>query len=215
MQIKSIAIATPTDFKVGDKQLTTGLFKHAIDGPVQVTPQGLTNDAIINKSVHGGLDQAIYLYRSEDYDWWSEQLGRKLTPGTMGENIMVSGLDDEAVRIGDRLQINNVILELSAPRLPCIVFATKMNDPTFVKKFVNAVRPGAYARVIQAGEINTEDKVTLTPTTENYPTINEVFIESHAKKHSADILTRALAAPVSMLQRPNLQKWLDKLDHEK
>jgi len=75
MQIKSIAIATPTHCKVGDKQLTTGLFKHAIDGPVQVTPQGLTNDAIINKAVHGGLDQAIYLYRSEDYDWWSEQLG--------------------------------------------------------------------------------------------------------------------------------------------
>lgn len=211
MKVESISIASPTPLVVAGKTITTGLYKQPVEASIRVTALGLDGDNIINQSVHGGIDQAVYIYRSEDYDWWTEVLGVPLQPGLFGENLKIRGLGDTDWRIGDRLQINDVILELSAPRLPCLNFAVKMNDSTFVKKFVKARKSGAYARVIQEGEINTGDAVEYIATSEDYPTIEAVFVESHAKVHSAELLAKALASPVSILQKPNLQKWYDKL----
>ena len=39
------------------------------------------------------------------------------------------------------------VLELTAPRIPCAVFADRMGDRRWLKRFAAAERPGAYARL--------------------------------------------------------------------
>ena len=112
---------------------------------------GLEGDTIVDSTVHGGLDQAIYIYSSEDYQWWSQQLGKPIAPGTFGENLTISGFNIDEFVVGDQLTLNNVVLEISAPRTPCFKLAAAMNDPTFGKQFAKAARPGAYARVLREG----------------------------------------------------------------
>ena len=60
----------------------------------------LDGDGQADLRVHGGPDKAVYAYAVEDYEWWADQLGRELEPGTFGENLTVRGLDLGAT--GDR-----------------------------------------------------------------------------------------------------------------
>ena len=58
----------------------TGIYKHPVAGPVQVTVDGLAGDAIVDTKNHGGPDQAVYVYSGGDYAWWAAELGRSLRP---------------------------------------------------------------------------------------------------------------------------------------
>lgn len=135
-----------------DGSKPTGHYKEPVCGPTPVGRLGVAGDQQANQRYHGGADQAVYLYSQEDYQWWSEQLGRSLGPGTFGENLTLSHFA-EPVRIGDRVKIGEVELEVSAPRIPCSTLAGRMGDPGFVKRFARAERPGYYARVVRQGAL--------------------------------------------------------------
>lgn len=42
----------------------------AVRAPLEGAGSGLADDAIGDRSVHGGDDQAVYAYAREDLDWW-------------------------------------------------------------------------------------------------------------------------------------------------
>src|SRR5688572_24047711 len=116
----------------------TGIFKFPTRGAVKVTKLGLEGDVIISKKHHGGPDQAVYVYGAADYDWWSRELEMEIAPGTFGENLTVSDLESAQFSIGDYIHVDDVTLQVTAPRIPCGTFATRMNDPQWVKRFRQA-----------------------------------------------------------------------------
>lgn len=209
MKIESINIAEPVMIEHAGRTLETGIYKKPVSNSVSITKIGLIGDHIVDRTVHGGEDQAVYLYSQDDNDWWSKKLKRTINPGTFGENLTVSSFSTDSLKIGDRLNINGVILEISAPRTPCYKLAEKMDDSKFVKIFAEAVRPGAYARVIKEGDIKVGDEVTLVKTSEDYALINEVFIEWHSSNKSTEILRKALQSPISNYHRKVIHDWLD------
>jgi MOSC domain-containing protein YiiM len=128
----------------------TGIFKEAVSEPVSIGALGLAGDAICDVENHGGPDQAVYVFGVPDYEWWSRELGLDLAPGTFGENLTITDLESAELLIGDRLYVGpQVILEVTAPRIPCVTLARRMNDPRFLVRFRAATRPGVYCRVIQ------------------------------------------------------------------
>jgi len=46
--------------------------------------------------------------------------------------------------LGERWRIGTTLLEVVQPRLPCFKARPEMGDPTFLKRFALASRPGAY-----------------------------------------------------------------------
>jgi MOSC domain-containing protein YiiM len=65
-----------------------------------------------------------------------------------------------STRIGQRLRVGaSVVLEVTAPRTPCVTFARRMDEPHWVKRFTEHRAPGAYARVVEAGVISAGDEV--------------------------------------------------------
>lgn len=211
MRVVSINIASKQTIEFNGNIFETGIYKVPVQIAVQVTQLGLKGDTIVNKEVHGGVDQAIYMYHKEDYDWWEAKLGRKLEFGTFGENLTIEGFQDYTWVIGDRLAINDVVLEISAPRAPCFKLGVKMGDSHFVKQFVQACRPGAYARVIQEGSITNGDSVLIEKTGNSYATVNEVFVEWHSKEKSRKVLEKALNSPLASVHRASLEKWYEEL----
>ena len=87
------------------------------------------------------------------------QLGHEIAPGTFGENIVVAGLDNRDVSVGDRVVIGSVVLEATSPRTPCATLAARMKNPAIVKDYLRAGRPGIYCRVIKAGTVRSGDEV--------------------------------------------------------
>lgn len=211
MKIVSINSSLPVTIEFNNEEVLTGIYKTPMAGPVQITPLGIAEDTIVNRKVHGGPDQAIYIYHQEDYDWWSNQLGATIAPGAFGENLTLSGIENIAWVIGDRIKFNKVELEITAPRTPCFKLGVRMGDKQFVKKFVRACRPGAYARVIKEGAVSTGESFTVNHTSENYATVVEVFNEWHSKEKSLPLLEKALQSPIASMHKGKIQEWYDAL----
>ena len=186
----------------------TGIFKRPVDGPARVTAGGVVGDEISDRENHGGVDQAVYVFGSPDYEWWSEESGRELGPGIFGENLTVSGLESAGAHIGDRFFVGSAVLEVTAPRIPCVTLVVRMGDPTFVKRFRQAERPGLYCRVIQDGDVRAGDPFEHERYLgEQVPAV-EVFRAFFEPDIGEGLLRRILAAPVAARARVEYERRL-------
>jgi MOSC domain-containing protein YiiM len=193
MKILAVCLGRPEILP--GKKYKTGINKLAIQGPIMVDAEGLVGDAILNRKHHGGVDQAVYIEGSIDLDWWQAELGRDLPYGTFGENLVIEGLESAMLAAGDRLAIGEVLLEITSARMPCATFAAKMGDPTIVKRYTRAARPGAYARVLQGGMVEAGQSVEFTPWSGDRVTMREMMA-TFGRKLSETDCARYLAAPV-------------------
>ena len=201
MQLISVNIGQERSIQNAKSSSRTGIYKLPAAAPVQVTRDGLVGDVICDVEHHGGADQAVYVYGAPDYLWWSETLGVDLLPGAFGENLTISGLESASFSIGDQLLIGPVILQVTAPRIPCVTLAARMQDPTFVKRFRAAERPGLYCRVLQEGALQAGDPVTLVPYRGETVTALEMFRGFYEPKMDEASIRRHLAAPVAIRDR--------------
>jgi MOSC domain-containing protein YiiM len=188
----SVNLANVRVIPRGGEQVPTGIWKLPAEGRVAVERLGLAGDVQADRTVHGGVDKAVYAYAREDTEWWEGELGRELGPGAFGENLTVSGVDTCGALVGERWRVGSALLEVSEPRLPCWKLGVKMGDPKFVKRFAKALRPGAYLRVIEAGEIGAGDAIEVVERPEHDVTMR-LIAEAVLADHG--IAGRLLAAP--------------------
>jgi MOSC domain-containing protein YiiM len=163
----------------------TGIDKRPADGPVAVRApgprdtglgSGLAGDVICDRRVHGGDTQAVYAYAREDLDWWSGELGRALPGGCFGENLTTSGLDVTGAFLGERWRVgDDLVLEVTEPRIPCGTFAAWMAEQRWIKTFTQVARPGAYLRVVVPGTIRGGDAIEVVDRPADGVTIGETF----------------------------------------
>jgi MOSC domain-containing protein YiiM len=156
------------------RQIATGIFKHAVDGPVMVRALNLDGDQQADPSVHGGVDKAVYLYPAEHYEAWRLELDRELAYGHFGENLTVTGLLEEDVRIGDQLQVGEALLEVTQPRVPCFKLGIKMGDQHFLRRFLESGRSGFYCRVLCEGTVEAGQQIELIYRDTAMPAIADV-----------------------------------------
>lgn len=207
MRLESVNIGRSEKISHGDRSFVTGICKYPAKGPVEVSIEGIAGDAIVATKHHGGVDQAIYAYSADDYDWWTERMGREFFPGLFGENLTIRDLPSD-MRIGDRLLIGGVVLEATAPRIPCGTFAARMEDSSFGLAFREAERPGIYFRVLNEGEVAAGDAVTFIENEECDVTVLDIFRFYYARQHDAGALRRLLEAPLAERMRAKVESKL-------
>lgn len=193
----NVGAATPTEHS---DVSVTGIDKRPVAGPVEVrVPEckgvnggGLVGDAICDVKHHGGPDQALYAYAREDLDEWAGELGRDLRSGIFGENLTTSGVDVTGALIGERWRIGEqVVVEVSVPRIPCRTFAGFLDERGWVKRFTERATPGAYLRVVEPGFVQAGDPVAVMHSPAHDVTIGVVF---RALTTEPELLPRLLAA---------------------
>ena len=211
MKLISINIGQKRTQQRKDYIEETGIYKLPVNKPVEIKSLGIEQDVICDTKNHGGPDQAIYVYGGADYAWWSGQLGREIGPGTFGDNLTISDLESAQFNIGDLLHIGEVTLQVTAPRIPCGTFATRMDDPQWVKKFRRAERPGLYCRVIREGAVNTGDIVIIEKYTGRTISILQMYRDFYVKDKSEETLRHHLEAPIAIRARRDLEAELHKL----
>lgn len=146
---------------VGGSLDSTAIDKRAVAGPVAVHRFGVAGDTQVDTRHHGGEGQALYAYAQEDADWWVGELGRDLPPGRFGENLRTSGLDVTGALLGERWRIGSAVVEVTAPRIPCVSFQGFWSVPRLVKRFTAHGAPGAYLRVLEEGQIQAGDAIEV------------------------------------------------------
>lgn len=211
MEVKSVNIGGETTLTIGDRAVATGIAKEGVGHAVAVTSAGLEGDVVKDQKHHGGPDQAVYVYGMGDYAYWNGQLEAVLAPGTFGENLTISELETAELRVGDRLRVGPVLLEVTAPRIPCGTLSSRVGIPDMVKRFRNAVRPGVYCRVLEDGSVQKGDPVSLEPAEGESLTMAIMFDEYYrADQLSEEELRRYLALPIAARTREAIEELLAK-----
>ena len=155
------------------KRGRTAIGKRPVTGRAGVGRLGLAGDEQVDKPAHGGPEQALYAYAREDLDWWVEQLGRELANGMFGENITTAGLDVTGALIGEIWDMGSARVQVTGPRIPCVVFAGWMDERHWVNRFAGARRPGAYLRVLRKGAVGAGDRLEVVSRPAEQVTIAE------------------------------------------
>lgn len=213
LYLESINVGRIETISHNQHSLTTGICKYPVEGPVLVEDTGLRDDAIVDTEHHGGADQAIYAYSADDYDWWADQTGRSYPPGLFGENLTIRGMPSD-MNIGDRLLIGAVVLEATAPRIPCNTFAARMQDSGCGLAFRHAERPGIYFRVLNGGEVAAGEAVTHIVNESSNVTALDLFRFHYAQRHDVATLQRFLDAPVASRFRKKIAGKLQALQRD-
>lgn len=211
MHVGSVQVGSARLLQFGERSVETGIGKTPV-GQIDLQIAGVATDAVVNTKHHGGPDQAVYVYSAEDYAWWEEQLDRSLEPGTFGENLTVSSAPSR-IRVGDRIQVGEALLEVTAPRIPCATFAARMEETDWIRRFRDANRPGFYCRVLQTGTVRPGDPVQWTAAPETHVSLDEMVEHFYATDVALTEVHRALASPVAIRSRAEYEARLTRLDH--
>jgi MOSC domain-containing protein YiiM len=191
-RVESVNVGRPRPMERNGEPATSAIWKEPVGGRVAVRGVNVEGDDQADRSVHGGPDQAVYAYAGEDTEWWVSEVGRPLGPGNWGENLTTRGIDVNGALIGERWRIGTVVLEATAPRIPCWKLAKRMDDPLFIKRFAHAGRPGAYFRIIEEGELAAGDAIEVIERPDHDVTVGYV---AHVYLEDRDAAERLLEAP--------------------
>ncbi len=160
MQVISVNVARVRDITYRGESHKTGIFKEPTESPVGVSKLGLDGDRQCDLLNHGGEHKAVYGFALDHYEYWQEALAKPggLRPGAFGENLTVSGLDEEVLCIGDQLAIGSVLLEVSQPRVPCFKLGVALDDERAPALFTQYFHTGVYFRVLEEGTLKQGDQ---------------------------------------------------------
>lgn len=129
----------------------------------RVTELGLEGDLHRDMENHGGPERALCIYPMEQIRVLRAE-GHDVSPGAIGENLTVEGLDWERVRPGSRLELGGgVVIEVTRYTSPCFKIKNRFADGD-ISRVSQKSRPGGsrvYARVLATGVIRQGDTVRL------------------------------------------------------
>src|SRR5262245_38492689 len=123
---------------------------------------GVEGDRQRDLRIHGGPDRAVSLY-SLDLIHRLQAEGHPIAPGTIGENLTLAGIDWMLMLPGNRIEVGDVLLELTAYTSPCRNIGGSFAGGEFIRVSHKVHRGWSrlYARVLEEGTIAVSDRASL------------------------------------------------------
>jgi MOSC domain-containing protein YiiM len=193
-EIISVNVGAVREIVYRGRPRTTAIWKEPVAGRLPVFAEQVSGDHQADLSVHGGPAKAVYSYASEDYAWWSDELGETLGPGTFGENLTTAGIDLSDLRIGEQVRAGTALLEVTAPRFPCWKLGFRMGTQKFPRRFLEAARAGTYFAVVEQGDVGAGDPITSSCRPPHPVTVGLIAYLNHADRELAALLMEAVQA---------------------
>lgn len=198
MKVVSLNVAIPRTVVWKGHEISTGIFKEPVDGPVMMRRLNFDGDRQSDLTVHGGPQKAVYAYPSEHYPLWKSELAGMVLPwGMFGENLTTEGMNEETTNIGDKYQIGEAIVMVAQPRTPCFKLALKFNRDDMLKRMLGNGRSGFYFSVVQQGVVQAGDEITKVHEDPEKITIadfNRLYRDGGGQ--NADLLRRAASLAI-------------------
>ena len=174
-QVLQVCTGRAQRLRVDGREVLSAIAKTPVKGPVAVGALGLAGDEQADLSVHGGLSKAVYAYPSEHLAFWQTvraqaqvaPWGQAVPAGAMGENLLLQGLLERDLWIGDRLVIGGAgrgcVLVVSEPRHPCFKFGAAMGFAQAAKLMTQSGFCGSYLAVLEPGTVQAGDSIAVQP----------------------------------------------------
>jgi MOSC domain-containing protein YiiM len=193
MKLISVNVARPRLVSYNGNPVSTGIFKEPVSGRVILRTLNLDGDRQADLSVHGGPTKAVYVYPSEHYESWKQELPQMALPwGMFGENFTTEGLFETEVNIGDKFQVGSTLLMVTEPRMPCYKLGIKFGRSDIIRRFLVSERTGFYLSVLQEGDVGAGDQIEIVERGKEAVRVSDITRLFSRDKHNAALLRRAI-----------------------
>ncbi|KJG08361.1 MOSC domain-containing protein [Photobacterium kishitanii] len=176
----------------------TGIEKKPTD-KVSVTALGFVGDEQA-EIFHGGIERAVLQFDCHYYAQLQQLFPASASLfvcGGYGENLVVAGMNEHNICIGDKIAVGSVMLEVAQPRQPCFKLNHRFKEPTISRYSQDNSKTGWFYRVLQEGDINVNDEIRVIE--RPYPQWTIATVQ-----HYLYIETDNLAATTALAQLPEL-----------
>ena len=215
----STSLFTGTIRPLPESGRPTGMFKQPVGAPLFLGPEGFAGDQQADRRVHGGPEKAVHLYPAAHYARLAEKFPEaagKLRPGSLGENISSTTLDETRVRVGDVFQLGAAQLQLCQPRSPCWKIDDRFGCDGMAAYIAEQRLTGWYFRVLQPGAVMPETGLDLVESAADAPTLAAAMALWATHRPAPDALRQLAATPgiAAGWQRKIVDRlaWLEKQD---
>ena len=208
-RIVSINVGLPRTVEVRNGSVTTSIWKAPVSGRVAVRRHNLDGDRQADLTVHGGPYKAVYLYASEHYPYWRDELSdAEIGFGGFGENLTTEGLTEGSVHIGDQFRIGSALLQVTQPRMPCFKLALRFGRSDMVKRFWQSGRSGVYFSIVEEGAVEAGDSITRVAEGKGKVRVADVVSLYKRETSDEDLFARVLQAPLYGSWKKEIQeRW--------
>ena len=141
MKGKIVAVCRSSDRGSSKEDIRSGFFEKGV---------GLTGDA------HSGTAKEVSILAKEKVDRLARETGLSFPPGAFAENLLIEGLDQEALVPGKRLKIGGVVLQIEQ-----IGKEAGIQHSYHYRGHFLLPRFGIFARVLESGTVKNGDEIEL------------------------------------------------------
>lgn len=186
----------------------TAMYKTQVQGPIELGVEGFAGDQHADLRVHGGPEKAVHLYPSTHYVKLAAKFAEAaplLVPGSMGENIATSELDEHDVHLGDVFQLGSALIQVCQPRNPCWKIDERFGCDGMALFIDQHLLTGWYWRVLQTGTVNPNDSLVLHEAESLATTLHQAMTLWREHRPDLDALSQ-------LAKTPGIAKvWQDKI----
>ncbi|MDO5981617.1 MOSC domain-containing protein [Flavivirga spongiicola] len=210
MKVLSTNIAKPTSVIWNGKELITGIYKKPTNKPIYLEKEGVKNDEVSDKKVHGGVFKACYIFSDEHYSYWKNRYPNlNWDYGMFGENLTISGLNEKEIYIGDIYEVGDALVQVTQPREPCFKFGIKFETQKALKEFIEHGYPGTYVRILKEGLVKNGDAFKLVKQAKNSLTTWQLFDLLFSKNKNEALIKLAIEnEALPLRKREKLKKLI-------
>ncbi len=140
----------------GPRGEPSAIDKQPVSTPLMAHANGLVGDEQGDRRHHGGPDKAVHAYAAANYPLWIAEFpdqAARFRPGAFGENLVVEGITEAGICLGDRWRLGGALLEVSQGRQPCWKLNLRFGRRDMARLVQTTGRTGWYFRVIEPGKI--------------------------------------------------------------
>ena len=160
-RLSSLNVGAPAHFTTAEPW-SSGIYKSPVVGRISLSSVNLAGTA---RPISPFM--AVQTKRSACIRWitilfWRRELEiDECGPGWFGENFSIEGQNETQVAIGDTFRVGTAVVQISQPRAPCWKLGRRWNRLDMPKLVVHSGRTGWYLRVIEPGQVESGDVLTL------------------------------------------------------
>ncbi len=183
MKVISVNLGERKQVQWRNKTIETGIYKFPVESPIFLGTEDVQNDNAVDRKYHGGIEQAVYGYSENYYEYWKELYpDLNWNYGMFGENLTITNLDETKIHVGSIYQLGEAKIEVTKPRQPCYKLGIRFNNPKIIKQFWNSTKSGIYFKILETGYVAKNDELVLLEKATNNPNIAEVYQSKRIKK---------------------------------
>ncbi|GAE06744.1 MOSC domain-containing protein [Paenibacillus sp. JCM 10914] len=210
MGIVSLNVGKPVTVEYQGKDLSTGIYKQSVTGPLFLTRFNFEGDGQADLVHHGGVDKAVCAYPAEHYPYWIKSLNKPMPYAAFGENLTLRGLLENAVCIGDVYQVGEAVLQVSQPRYPCFKLSQKHGVKDMPARVLHSGYSGFYFRVLEEGKVSDASPIVQLQRAEDGVTVLETLRMMKDGRKDEQGLVRMLEIPaLSASLKQQFGQWLN------